>query len=182
MTLTFSRISEQPPATSEKGLIYGGSGAGKTALFGSLGSRTLLLDTGSGLETLKSPWFKHRCPSSDPMTVSIIEKINARGEVSEAVAYDMTCDAVDYAIQHFGDDFDHVVVDDATALRDYAMNKSTEVAMGMGLIKPKFKELKSAKDTPELIDRIIHEVSEWQGEMSLVYKFFRGALDLCETA
>jgi AAA domain len=180
--LAFSRLSEQKLVEREKCLIYGGSGVGKTALLGTLGSRVLFIDTGQGLDTLRSPWFQRLHPGTDPIVVSIIEKLDARGNVTEADAYDLTCDAIDYAVAHAAADFDHVVVDDATALRAYAMTKSSEVALELGIVKQRFERPKSAKDKPEPLEKIITEVQEWMGEMNLVLKFLRGTMSVCYNA
>ena len=48
-----------PTGDSEILLGYGPSGAGKSWFTGTAGERTWYLNIGEGLETLKSPLFKH---------------------------------------------------------------------------------------------------------------------------
>lgn len=177
---SFYRISESPPGEIEKCLVYAGAKIGKTALFGTLGSRTLMVNTGAGLETIKSPWFKQWCKGSDPLCVDIKEHITAKGEITEAIAYDATCDAIDYAIAKFGDEFDSVVVDDMTAFQTYAMNKSSEIALESGIVKTQMKKIEKASDKAEKLERIMVEVAEWQGQMNLTHKFLVGTIGMCE--
>ena len=118
------RTNETPPGESICGIIYGASGTGKTWLFGTAGDRTLIVDTGSGLETLRSPLFRTKV-GAVPYEATIIGK--ERNFDDPAVAFDAVCDILDLGLEKYGDEVDTFIIDDMTALQNFAMNKALEV-------------------------------------------------------
>lgn len=120
----FKRLAEYKPGESWILLYYGPSKAGKTYLAGTAGARTLFINIGDGLETLMSPAFTQRYPDSKDMIIVDIREQNPQGI---AEAFDLVGDAIHYALKNFPDKFDWVILDEATAFRKYAMNKSMEL-------------------------------------------------------
>ena len=143
-------------------LIYGGSGNGKTFFAGTAGERTLYVNIGDGIKTLKSPLFKQKI-GANPIVVNINEKLTSRGMVETATAFNMVGDTIDYALNHMSDRFDTIVLDDATALRKFAMNKGLEINQKLG----KSRSLDSGKS----FDLVMKAVQDYGIEMDLIEQF-----------
>jgi hypothetical protein len=120
----FKRLAEYKPGESWVLLYYGPSKAGKTYFAGTAGPRTLFINVGDGIETLMSPAFTSRYPEAKDMIVVDIRELNPQGI---AEAFDMVGDAIYYALKNFPDRFDWIILDEATAFRKFAMNKSMEL-------------------------------------------------------
>jgi hypothetical protein len=157
--LPISRVDEIPPGESVSAIVYGASKTGKTWFFGTAGDRALIIDTGAGLETLRSPAFRIGI-GTKPFIVSVKEKLGERGWVDEAEAFDMVCDGIDQGLARFGDEIDTVIVDDMTALQRYAMNKALEV----NAEKKKSKSLERSKK----LDALVLAQQDWGIQMDLV--------------
>jgi hypothetical protein len=128
MPFVFKRLGEYEPGQSWILLYYGPSKTGKTYFAGTAGARTLFINVGDGIETLMAPAFVNRYrDASREMIMVDIRETNPQGI---AEAFDRMCDAVAYALKKFPDKFDTIVLDEATALRKYAMNKATELNTG----------------------------------------------------
>jgi hypothetical protein len=123
----FTRLEDRKPGTAWNLLLYGSSKTGKTYFAGTAGPRTLFLNLGEGLETLKSPAFTSKYPDSQKMIVIDVREHGVKG-VSEA--YEYINDALDYALKTFPDQFDTVVLDEATAYRKFAMNRAMDLNTG----------------------------------------------------
>lgn len=160
----FSRLNEIKHENDPVNILYyGGSKTGKTWFLGTAGDRTLLIDTGDGTTTLNSKLFKEKV-GSNPIIVSIREKIGSRGVPEVADAFDHVCDAIDYALANFPNDFDTIACDDLTALRKFAMNKGLEVNQQTGKSQTK-------KNIVDKYDFIIPAVQDFGVEMSLIEQF-----------
>ena len=122
--VVFKRLSEYKPGESWILMYYGPSKAGKTFFAGTCGPRTLFINIGDGIETLMAPAFTSRYPEAAGMIMVDIRETNPEGT---AEAFDRVSDAIDYALATFPDEFDTVVLDEATAFRKFAMNKSMEL-------------------------------------------------------
>lgn len=123
--VVFKRLVEYEPGEAWMLMYYGPSKTGKTYFAGTAGPRTLYLNIGDGIETLLAPSFAKRyIEASREMIMVDIRERNPNGV---AEAFDIMCDAIAYALKVFPDKFDTVVLDEATALRKYAMNKATEL-------------------------------------------------------
>lgn len=123
----FKRLKDRVPGESWMQMVYGASKTGKTFYAGTAGPRTLFLNIGEGIETLMAPGFTTKYPQSKGMIVVDIREQNPNGM---AEAFDMTTDVIDHALKHFPDQFDNVILDEATAFRNIAMNKATELNTG----------------------------------------------------
>lgn len=162
--VSFNKLSELPPGESVIMMGYGAGGSGKTEFLGTGGDRTLIIDTGYGMETLKSTLgFKKRHPDCNPSIVSVEEKMKGRGRVDSATAFDIVCDIIDYTLAHHKDEFDTIAIDDVTAMRRFAMNKGLEVGQKLGKSQTKAKE--------EAIGATIYAVQDYGAEMDLINKF-----------
>lgn len=160
----FAKLSELPPGESVIMMGYGAGGSGKTEFLGTGGDRTLIIDTGDGMETLKSTLgFKKRHPDCNPTIVSVREKTVGRGRVDTATAFDIICDVIDYTLAHHADEYDTIAIDDVTAFRHDAMNKGLEIGQKLGKSMTKSKQ--------EAIGATIYAVQDYGAEMDLINKF-----------
>ena len=171
--VAYVRLEELPRGEAVTALVYGGSKTGKTWFLGTTGSRTLYIDTGDGIETLRSPLFKSQV-NSNPIIVQIKEKIGPRGVPDLADAYYHVTDAIDYALKNFAADFDTVCVDEMTALRRYAMYRGLEYNQATG----RSKSLKRLEDE----DMYMPGGQDWGTEMSLIEQFCVGYTTICKQA
>lgn len=164
------RLSEMETTASISMLLYGASKAGKTWFIGTAGSRTLIINTGLGLMTLKSPGFTKKYPGVDPIVETIIEDAipdNAKG-------FDELCDVLDKYLNPgspFFNEFDTVVIDDATQLRRLAMNKSLEIN---GKEEKSQSLVKSKKYGMQ-----IKAVQDYGGEMDLIDQILLDHIGIC---
>lgn len=144
-------------------LIYGASGTGKTYFCGTAGDRTLYMNIGSGIATLQSPAFttKHQ---SNPLVVTI-----PLGDSS----HDMVCDTIDYYLQKRRDEFDTMVVDDASALRRGAMIKAVQINADLN----KSTTLAQAKKH----GHIVPAVQDYGEEMSVVESFLSDYTEIAKS-
>jgi len=122
VTFKFKRLSQYNPGESWIHMVYGPSKTGKTFYAGTAGPRTLFVNIGEGLETLMAPSFTRLYPDAKNMIV-----VDVREITDKAMAFDKVTDAIDHALKHFPNKFDTVVLDEATALRKFAMNKAMEL-------------------------------------------------------
>lgn len=122
----FKRLSEYTPGEAWMLLLYGASKSGKTYFSGTSGPRTLFINIGEGIETLMAPAFRdrYREAASGMIMVDIREKQDI------ALAFDEVTETIDEALKVFPDKFDTVVLDEATAFRRFALNKSMELNTG----------------------------------------------------
>lgn len=129
MPFQFYQLEERPAATDTLSiLLYGGAKTGKTFFAGTTGDRTLYIDTGRGLLTLKSPKFKEMLKGNfNPIVAEVREDTNEERLVTVPKAFDEVCDAIDEGLEKFPEKFDTVVLDDATALRKFAIHKALSI-------------------------------------------------------
>ncbi|SRR6266576_1533779 len=172
----FTRLADIKPADTLTALVYGGSKTGKTWFAGTTGSRTLYISTGDGIDTIKSPLFKSLYPNFNPIVVDIREKLDVTGipatGISEAFA--LMCDAIDYAFDTIGDQFDVVVVDELSATRRHALFKGLELSQSMGRSR--------TWDKTKLNKIILPAGQDFGAEMSLIEQFLTGTISICERA
>lgn len=146
-----SQTNQSEPITM---LIYGASGSGKTRFAGSAGNRSIIINTGDGLTTLKSPGFKQAFPGVDPMVINI-----PLGPGS----HDQVCDTIDYLFDKELNNFDTLIIDDATALRRGAMWKAIQINSDLN----KSPTLANAKK----YQTIVPQVQDYGEEMNVVAQF-----------
>ncbi len=165
------RLSEIEVGESVVMLVYGPSGSGKTHFAGTAGSRTLIANTGVGIVTLKSPGFKARHPGVDPIVETVYEGILP----DKAAGHDQLCDLLDRYLDPKNPEFneyDTVVIDDATALRRMAMNKALEINADLD----KSKSLTASRKHGSLVVA----VQDYGEEMAIVDQFITDYIMLCK--
>lgn len=127
----FHRVSDEPPKIYQSWLIYGGAKTGKTWFAGTAGTRALFISIGNGDATIKSPGFK-KVVGADPIFHVIKENTDKYGICKEPTAFNAVQEYIEYALDNFADEFDAVIVDDATALGDYALWKAVKYNFDQG--------------------------------------------------
>lgn len=151
--MTFKRLKDFVPGAAWILLLYGQSKAGKTYTAGTCGPRTLYLNTGNGEETLLAPAFTSRYPNTKDMML-----VNFNTEKENA--FDLVCKAIDYALEKHHGEFDWIVLDEATAFRKGAMNKSMELnTSGRSAIRAKPTEEFVAPDIQDFLREM--QAVEW---------------------
>jgi AAA domain-containing protein len=153
--IVLKSLGEYKPGESWSLLYYGPSKAGKTWFAGTTGPRTLFIDIGDGLETLLSPKFLALYPDTQKMIIAKIE------ETSEQKAFDQVNRTIDYALDTRNDDFDTVVLDEATAFRRHAINKAIDL---VNIQRTKFR----ASRTKEFVKA---DVQDFGVEMEMIEWF-----------
>lgn len=170
----FLTLNESPPDDATDALIYGESKSGKTWLIGTLGDRTLIIDleNGRGKETIESPMFKRVIGTYHPKYVRIVEDTNAFDIPEFATAYDRTYEILDYAFKNLLDTFDHLVIDNLTAFRRYAILKALDVNKATS-------KSRTRDDIVEKLNAILPAIQDYGTEMSLVSQFVDQCLSAC---
>lgn len=126
--VVIKRLVDRVPGESWVQLAYGQSGSGKTFYCGTAGANSLFLNTGQGIATLMSPLFRKAVPDAGQMiVVDIAEQMDEKGVVKQAAAWDLISSTIDYFLANHRDKFDVVILDDATFMRRFAMNKAMEL-------------------------------------------------------
>jgi len=167
------RLNEIPLGKSISAIFYGGSKTGKTVLAASGGDKTLFINIGNGIVTLQSDWFRKNYGNSNP----IIETVTEEYVPSVAKGYDRVCDIIESYLKDKPNEFDTIVVDDATNLRRMAMTKGLELNQALG--KSKTKEiLKSNK----MVDVIVPTVADFGAEMALIEQFIGAYTTIAQEA
>lgn len=170
---SFRRLSEAPAAESVCWMEYGPAKTGKTLFMASAGARTLFINNGAGMETLKSPLCRAKYPDAANMLfVTIEEQLDDRGNPVKAAAFDMMSDAIDMGLQEYGDQFDTICIDDSTAARRHAMYKGLEINKGTGKSKTLDDVLK--------YEVVMPAVQDFGIEMNLILQFLVGTIELCK--
>ena len=108
-------------------LLYGASGSGKTWLAGTA-DRSLYLNTGGGIDTLRSPLFKIKYPNIKRKLVNIYETFD-QGTIKKAIGFDKVTDTIDMFLEDadLRDFVRTIIIDDATALRSFAKLRAVEI-------------------------------------------------------
>lgn len=166
---------KQTEIFTTNGLIFGGSGTGKTWFAGTGGARVLFINIGNGIRTLESKGFFQKHPESMKMlTVDITEKLTASGLPETAEAFDMISDVIDFALEKRSDEFDTVVIDDASALKKLAMNKGLELNQKIG----KSQSLSKGRQ----LELQIKAIQDFGVEMDLIEQFIDGYCQIMRAA
>jgi len=168
----FRRLNEVPPGESVTWMIYGPAKTGKTFFMASAGERSLFINNGAGIETLRSPLCVSKYPDVvNMLTVDIEDHFDDKGELVLPARFDMTSDAIDFALQEYGDQFDTILIDDSTSARRDAMAKGLTIADKTG----------KSHTITEIMDKwdvILPAVQDYGIEMSLILQFLMGTIDL----
>lgn len=173
----FEYLNETPPYESVIMLYYGGAGTGKTVFVGSAGPRTLIVNIGQGEVVLKSPWARKRFYSTGfPIITTIREEMDRKtGYFVAADAFDKVKRAIEWAMDHFPDRFDTIAVDDATALKAFAMNKGLELNEDFN----RSKTLAQSK-TEKSQGAFVPGIQDYGAEMDLIDNFVADTVDFCK--
>lgn len=118
----FKRLKKRVAGEAWILMVYGPSKSGKTYFAGTAGPRTLFINIGEGIDTLLSPAFTMKYPDAKDMIM-----VDVRELADKATAFDEVTEAIDEALAKFADQFDTVVLDEATALRKFALNRGMEL-------------------------------------------------------
>ena len=158
----------------EKVLLYGEGGVGKTYTAGTMPGNVYFLVFGgpNEVKTLMSPDFRKKYPKkADKLFFDYAaEPLGKRGHFKSADAYDQACDLLDEAteLEKKGDfSFDSLVIDAATGLRRFAMNKAMEVNFHRATTGTAKTALARLRDE----NIIIPGDNDWMSEMSLTTQF-----------
>ena len=167
-------LNEIPKSESITLLLYGPSGSGKTHFCGTAGSRSIIINIGRGIETLRSPSFTKRYSQANPRIVTISETRGSRGFTTIPKAFDDVCRSIDNLLEYESDSFDTISIDDCTSLRDYAMSK------GMALSSDAKKA--SGFSASQKWGLALPTVSDYGTEMSLMEQFINAYTEIFKEA
>jgi hypothetical protein len=166
VTFQLKRLEDRTPGEAWILLYYGESGSGKTFFCGTAGPRTLYINIGHGIETLLAPAFTMRYPDAKKMMViDLTEKFDASGALIAAEAFDLITDVIDWGFAKIPNDWDTCVIDDATFMRQAAMNKA--------LIKNASIRVDPTKRTVSLDQFTVPEIQDYGREMQMIEWFLR---------
>lgn len=172
----FQVLDEIKPWESVIMLYYGGSGVGKSVFVGTAGPRTLIINIGNGITPLLSGWARKKYYSQGLPIVATIgeEKDRKTGFFVAADAFDKVKTAIDWAMDKFPDRFDTIAVDDATALKAFAMNKGLE-------LNEDFMRSKTAAQakTEKNYGAFVPAVQDYGAEMELIDNFVADTVKFC---
>lgn len=102
-------------------LAYGAAGTGKTQFCGTA-EKALLINTGSGVETILG--------QSKVKIIDVSEIVDEKsGIFKSALAFDKVCEIIDWGLTQ---DFQTIIVDDATFLIKFARNRALEINADTG--------------------------------------------------
>lgn len=142
-------------------MIYGTGGTGKSEFGASTGKDGIVLSIGNGELTFSSPGFRKRNPVP-PKIAYIREEIDPKTGIfkSPPEAFDKVGDFMEWFIQS---DFKVLTVDDATALNQFAKNKSLDMS-------PNFRKdnVSTSLNKSKKYGFPIMEVDDYQREMNLI--------------
>lgn len=165
----------------EKILLYGEGGVGKTFTAGTMPGNVFFIVFGgpNEIKTLMSPDFQRKHPEKKGKLFFdyATEPLGSRGRFASADAYDQACDLLDEALEleRKGDfSFDSLVIDSATGLREFAMNKAMEVNFHRatsGTAKTALARLREE-------NIVIPGDNDWNSEMSLTSQFMSWVFSL----
>lgn len=171
--MEFKTFDQYNPDESITALWYGGFGSGKTEAAGSAGEKTLYIDVGKSATTFHAPGYKARKGPFKGIYIPISDTPSSNSSlVPNATGFDAVCDAIDEALAKIPDKFETIVVDEATRLRAFAMNKGIRISAAT----EKSKTFAAA----EKHGAILPVVQDYGAEMSLVEQFCNGYTDICK--
>jgi hypothetical protein len=173
-------VDEAIVGEREKILAYGGFGTGKTFASGTMPGHVYHLVFGgpNELKTLRSPDFMGMYPDAAGKHYFdfVKESLGLRGTFTQANAYDWACDRLDEALlaEEKGDfRFDSLVLDGATGLRSFGMNKAIEITSDMAS-----STAKTALTRLKNHGIIIAGDNDWGAEQSLTMKFLNWCFEM----
>lgn len=178
--MTPKLIDDSVVGEREKFLVYGRMGTGKTFSAGTMPGNVYVLVLGgfNEVKTLRSKDFREKYPDKEGKLYLdyVKESLGKRGIFMQANAYDWACDKLDEALEleEKGDfQFDSLVIDSATMMRSFAMNKAIEIT----------SDLAKSADKTALTRLKTHGIvlagdQDWGAEQSLMWKFINWCFEL----
>jgi hypothetical protein len=172
----FQTLDEIKPWESVIMLYYGGSGVGKSVFVGTCGPRTLIINIGNGITPLLSGWARQRYYKDGlPIVATINEVIDRKtGLFVAADAFDKVKDSIEWAMDKFPDRFDTIAVDDATALKAFAMNKGLELNEDFNRSKTLAESKKGRSE-----GAYVPGIQDYGAEMDQIDKFCADTVRFC---
>lgn len=170
------RLSETPPGRCITMCLYGGSATGKTWLTGTLGSRTLYCNVEKRLATLQSPAFQKKHPGFDPLIITVSEE--PIPEEGAKATLELKKEINDAFLNHH-EEFDHIVVDGASAVRRFNMNLGLEINLKSGKSRTIAPDNKVRMHTEGFRYADV-SVNDYQTEMGMTEKFIITMKETCE--
>lgn len=163
----FKRLKDYKPGEAWLLLLYGQSKVGKSYFAGTAGSRTLYLNVGDGIDTLLMPSFTNKYGKiADDM---IVVDIREDRPGSPAEAFELTIRALKKAFEELRDEFDTVVLDEATSFRRYAVNKAMEINTAVRT---------TGKRGSSIETFVAPEIGDYGTEMKMIEWFLNHALPI----
>lgn len=157
----------------EKFLFYGEPKTGKTFAALTAPDPIYVISVGNvnEIKTRFSRDFREKHPEKEIYFDVAEESMDERGQFDEAVGFDNVCDLLDRALDLDADpdedfSFNSLVIDNATVLGNYAMNKSMEVNYdsAKGKSKTALSKLRES-------NIVIPGDNDWMSQMSLMGQF-----------
>ena len=139
---------------------------------------TIVFGGANELKTARSLDFRNKYPELEGQLFfdHTVEELGIRGHFVAATAYDQACDLIDEALkqERKGDfQFNTLVIDSATGLRRFAMNKAMEVNYERAGAKDK-----TALERYRQHNIIIPGDNDYMSEMSLTMQFMEWVFNL----
>lgn len=173
---SFKRVKDDPPAKSVTWMAYGPGKTGKTFFMASAGKRTLFINNGAGMETIKSPLVKKIYPDADEMLfITLNDVYNDKGALLYSQTFDQYNDAIFYALTHLGDQFDTIALDDSTSANRHASLKGIE-------FNAETEKSQTLKNIVQKHDLVIPAIQDYGTEMAIVLQFLVWLINECKKA
>jgi len=162
------RLNEVSFSESVAAIFYSAPGVGKTDLFGSAGSRSLIIGSPTGLVTLQNPSFRRRYPGCNPF----IEIVTPDEDPSQSNAYDKMTNIINNYLTTKSSEFDNIIIDDSSFLNMQAMNK----AVGINFMEQRSQ----SKSKIGKYSIILPTMADFGTQMSLVEGFLINLVSTCK--
>lgn len=166
------RLSDIPIGESVTGCIWGPSGSGKTWTLCTAGSRSLYCNVEDRLATLRNYNATTKGEKFNPFIVTVSEESIPEGG---AKALDELVNRGNEILVKHLDEIDFVLVDGATALRRFAMNKALELNQKLNKSKT-LSTLKALTTEVEITDVAIQD---YAAEIRMINNFILQMKEFC---
>lgn len=168
-----SRLSEVPRGTTITMIVYGGPGTGKTRFACTTGPRTLYIECEGRISTQQS---YAKTYGFNPIFKQVTEESLPDGG---SKALEQISTILKDASTNYSKEFDVIVIDGATALRRFAMNKALELLGFGGKSKTLEKVQLMEKKFGDTFGFADVGVQDFGGEMQMIEKFIYKLTDYC---
>lgn len=169
-----TRLSDVPTGKTVTLCLYGGPGTGKTRFCCTAGDRTLYIECEGRVSTQQS---YAKTYGFNPIWHTVTEEALP----DKPQALDKIATILKEASNNYADKFDTIVIDGATALRRFAMNKALELLGATGKSKTLQKTEDLEKKFGDTFGFADVGVQDFGGEMQMVEKFIYKLTEYCRT-